>query len=156
MHTDRRSPRPPLLRRAGAFIASAMVLSAAYSCSLIIDNRSEQCQGDADCSAGFRCDLTDHVCVGSAGTGGTGGMSTSSSSTTTSSSSGTMTCDVDGGIQGGGCYGCTPKEGDPAVNEQLLNQCSDAQCFPFDNKARIAALADGGKLPSLPPPDGGL
>ncbi|MFT3771377.1 MAG: hypothetical protein QM820_38680 [Minicystis sp.] len=147
MHSDRRKPpHPSPIRRAGAWIAAAIVISATYSCSLIIEGRSEQCQADADCKSGFKCDLSAHVCVGG-GSGGSGGSGSSSSS---ASSSGAMTCDVDGGIQGGGCFGCAPTD-DP----ELLNACTDAQCFPFDNRKRVTALADGGKLPPLPSPDAG-
>jgi hypothetical protein len=49
------------------------------------------------------------------------------------------------------CYPCTP-----LLNEQLLNGCTSAQCFPFD-RARLTNLLPDGKLPALPPnPDGGM
>jgi hypothetical protein len=61
-----------------------------------------------------------------------------------------MTCDVDGGIAGGGCYACPPMGTTDEINSELLNACTKSQCFPFDNQTRIAALADGGMLPPLP------
>jgi Cys-rich repeat protein len=146
MDTHRRSkPRSSAL----LWLAAVLAISATYSCSLLIETRGEQCQENADCKSGFRCDTAAHVCVAATGTGGSGGMSASSSSSTSSSStsSGT-TCDVDGGVAKGGCWDCAPTD-----ESQILNHCTDSQCFPFDNAARVAALKDGGKLPPLP--DGG-
>ncbi|MDQ2647440.1 MAG: hypothetical protein M3020_26795 [Myxococcota bacterium] len=40
------------------------------------------------------------------------------------------------------CYPCAPK-----TDEQYLNQCSDAECSPFDNAARIPGFT--GTLPDL-------
>ncbi len=59
-------------------------------------------------------------------------------------------CDVDGGIDGGGCYACPPTS-DP----EYLNACTTG-CIAFDN-TRVTKL-DGGVLPPLPlpGPDGGM
>lgn len=145
-------PRNGAKRHLIAWALGASLLSIAVSCSLLVENKTEQCQGDAECGAGFRC--SENICVkaaGSGGSGGTGSTTTSSASSSSSSSSSSgATCDVDGGIQGGGCFGC-----DPATNAELLNRCSDAECFPFDNQKRVEALMNGGKLPPLPTPDGG-
>ncbi|AKT40099.1 hypothetical protein [Chondromyces crocatus] len=43
-----------------------------------------------------------------------------------------------------GCYAC-----DPATDTQFHNACTDAQCSPFDDTARLP-LFNGGALPPLP------
>lgn len=43
-----------------------------------------------------------------------------------------------------GCYSCEPVE-----NEHFLNACTDADCVPFDNVARLP-LYNGGDLPPVP------
>ena len=101
--------------------------------------------------------------------GSGGGTSTSSTSSTTStgstttsssstSTSGAPSCDVDGGIDTGGCYdtGSTTLMCVAATNSELLNQCA-AGCSPFNNAARLKNW-DGGALPQLPMPgpDGGM
>jgi len=49
-----------------------------------------------------------------------------------------------------GCYQCAP-----ATDWQFVNGCTDAQCKPFDNRARLKKLpADGGLTP-LPEREGG-
>jgi hypothetical protein len=45
----------------------------------------------------------------------------------------------------GGCYACPPKS-----NAELLNQCTNHPCAPFDNVKRLPLLGAGGKLPPLP------
>src|SRR5262245_29873908 len=117
-----REPPGTTKRRVLRVAAAILSLSLLYSCSLIVETKSQQCQEDRDCVAfiGASCDKTKGICVG----GGTGGStssatasstsstssSSSSSSTTTatssSSSSGSPGCDVDGGIDGGGCFSC--------------------------------------------------
>lgn len=42
-------------------------------------------------------------------------------------------------------------EGVPTTNDELLNKCTDAQCIPFDNCARLG-LCDGAELPALVDP----
>jgi hypothetical protein len=139
------------LRLAAKIGAGVIALAALYSCSLIVENRSQQCEKDEDCVmfSGAKCDVMQGICVG----GGTGGGSTTSTSTTSTTTSTTSTttsttssgggCDVDGGIQGGGCYNCAPTN-----DEELLNRCTDG-CIGFDNK-RVTLLPDGGQLPPLP------
>ena len=43
-----------------------------------------------------------------------------------------------------GCFACAPVE-----LEQFLNRCTDAQCFGFDDAARLPLYNDG-DLPPLP------
>jgi hypothetical protein len=52
-------------------------------------------------------------------------------------------CDVDGGIDGGGCWSCVPTS-----DKELLNACTDG-CIPFDN-SRVTKLPADGVLPPLP------
>jgi hypothetical protein len=157
-------PRPerPLHRtgRVLAGVAAAMLgLAALYSCSLIVEQQSQQCQMDSDCSdfPGAHCDTAQGVCIGETSTGST------SSGTTTSSSSGATSCNVDGGIAGGGCYddslASCPVSSDPTTgNAELLNACASG-CVPFDNSVKVPGLLPGDQLPSLPtngPNDAGM
>ncbi|MGK3967248.1 hypothetical protein WMF38_24125 [Sorangium sp. So ce118] len=110
-----------------ARLCAALSLSFALSsCSVLVEQRDQQCASDADCARfpGARCAPGAHVCV-PAGAAPPGA------------------CDG-----GGGCYGCTP-----TTNEQLLNACTDAACRPFDNR-RLGNLRDGA-LPPLPEPGAG-
>ncbi|NUP07293.1 MAG: hypothetical protein HOW73_14660 [Polyangiaceae bacterium] len=43
-----------------------------------------------------------------------------------------------------GCFAC-----EPTKNEHFLNACTEAQCSPFDNEARLP-LYNGGDLPPVP------
>ena len=66
-----------------------------------------------------------------------------------------MSCDVDGGIDGGGCYNGSLATCTDTDNAHLLNGCTTG-CIAFDNKK--VTLLDGGVLPGLPMPgpDGGM
>jgi hypothetical protein len=68
--------------------------------------------------------------AGAGGTGGTGGDTTGSTSTN---------CDGPNG-----CFACAPQ-----ANKEFLNACTNAQCSPFDNVARLP-LYNGGNLPPVP------
>lgn len=70
---------------------------------------------------------------GGTGTGGTGTGGTGTGGT------GTVNCDGPNG-----CFDCPPKK-----TVEFLNACTDAQCTPFDNAARLP-LYNGGNLPPLP------
>ena len=85
------------------------------------------------------------------GTGGTGtgGAATTSSTGTggaaTTSSTGTGGGDAGQSCTGtDGCYACPPQ-----TTSEFLNGCTNAQCSPFDNVARLP-LYNNGNLPSLP------
>ncbi len=161
-----------VLRVALAIVAAGVGLATLYSCSLIVDTQSQQCQADSDCTqfgTGVTCDKTNGICVGGTTTGSgttSSGTTTSSSSTTSSTGSTTSSsstsssgspCDVDGGIDAGGCYDdslATCPISTTNANAQLLNACTTG-CIPFDDTT-VKGLVDGG-LPGLPnPPDGGL
>jgi hypothetical protein len=43
------------------------------------------------------------------------------------------------------CWNCAPTN-----TNQLLNHCTDAECSPFDNVARLPLLNRDGTLPPLP------
>jgi hypothetical protein len=145
----RPTPNPRrFTRRALAVVAIAMGLAAIYSCSLIVETRSQQCQADADCTnAGFanaKCDPSG-VCVMA-----TGGSSSSATSTSSTGSSST-------GSSSSGLPACADAGSDP--NLALLNGCTDSMCSPFNNATRIMnTLWDGGALPPLDDagPDGGM
>jgi len=58
-------------------------------------------------------------------------------------------CTDEAGFFGGGCFDC------PATDKtELENECTSAQCSPFNDSLRLPL--DGGPLPSLPTPDGGV
>jgi hypothetical protein len=166
MSDQHRSTYRRRLRAALAILAAGVGLAAIYSCSLVVDSQSQQCKQDSDCSAfgsGVTCHIATGLCVSSSTSGssssGGGGPSSSSSS---SSSSGSP-CNVDGGIDGGGCYNdslamCPLSETPAVLTSELLNACTSG-CVAFDDSARVPALLPGGKLPQLPtngPNDAGM
>jgi hypothetical protein len=89
--------------------------------------------------------------------GGTGGTET------TGGKGGTTTSDAGSGNEAGsdnppipacdkpekgadGCFNC-PKDKEL---DQWLNRCTDGDCVPFDNKARLPKLKADGSVPPLP------
>lgn len=78
--------------------------------------------------------------AGSGGsTAGSGGSTAGSGGSAAGSGGAAGSCDG-----ANGCYACTP-----VTLEQHLNQCTDSQCVPFDNAARLP-LFNGGNLPPIP------
>jgi hypothetical protein len=150
------SPARRRLHRIGVVVAVAAGLLAIYSCSLIVETSSQQCQQDSDCSmlmAGATCDTATNACVLPSGPSSSTGTAAGSSS-----SGGAATCNVDGGIDGGGCYN-TSLAACPVnpqnANSELQNACTTG-CIPFDDSL-VMGLLPNGSLPLLPnPPDGGL
>lgn len=54
--------------------------------------------------------------------------------------------DVDAGCVGpNGCYAC-----EPVQELDYLNACTDGQCTPFDNAARLPLYKAGQALPPIP------
>lgn len=41
-------------------------------------------------------------------------------------------------------------DGEPVVEKDLLNACTEDGCEPFDNAARLPLLGENGELPELP------
>jgi hypothetical protein len=72
-------------------------------------------------------------------TGGSGGAAGGNEPGSGGEAGGAENCDPQGEYD---CYPCAPK-----TNEQYLNQCSDAECAPFDNAERIPGF--DGTLPDL-------
>lgn len=83
--------------------------------------------------------------AGSGGKGGAGGKGDSSQGGK-GGSGGESSEGGSGGSGDGpdGCYDGTAKE-----DAQFLNHCTDSECEPFDNAARLPLFKDG-KLPALP------
>lgn len=44
-----------------------------------------------------------------------------------------------------GCFKC-----EPTKNDEFLNACTDGQCTPFDNAARLPLFKAGQPLPAVP------
>src|ERR1700733_9042384 len=93
------------LHRLGAAVAVAAGLVAVYSCSLIVETSSTQCNTTADCTSLNPLATCDTTTTGDAG------------------------CYVDGGADGGYCFDCTP----PVTNAEYINACTTG-CIPFNNK----------------------
>jgi hypothetical protein len=56
------------------------------------------------------------------------------------------TAPVDPGCLGAaGCFKC-----EPTKSEEILNACTDGQCTPFDNAARLPLFKAGQALPPVP------
>jgi hypothetical protein len=103
--------------------------------------------------------------AGSTTTGGKSGTAGTKSNPDggTASTDGGTTSTVGGGNEGGtgeppipacelpelgedGCFNC-PQDGELG---QWLNRCSDSDCEPFDNQARLPLLEADGSVPALP------
>jgi hypothetical protein len=176
MRDKPRSTSRRTLRTIATVLAAGVGLAAIYSCSLIVETQSQQCTQDSDCAmfgnaakcnkaagacecTGASCSLTSSSATTTSTTGSNTSTTTSTSTTTTSSTSSTSggpTCDVDGGIAGGGCYNDSLANCLATTNSELLNACTTG-CTGFDNAMRIPTW-DGGALPLLPMPgpDGGF
>jgi hypothetical protein len=135
-------------RRRGPWLLAVFLVSAAapLSCSLLVENRAEQCQSDADCSpiTGTRCDLGTHICSSDGTTSSGGGGAGGTTATTGGSGGTTTTTTTNTDCDAGGCWACEPTN-DP----QFLNACTDAKCEKFDNKARCKHLTEDGGVPPL-------
>jgi hypothetical protein len=100
-------------------------LFASTSCTLLVDNKADQCASDDDCTPfpGSACDLTVHICR-----------------------------PLDGPVVGDSSVPDAAGVDACAQPTSLQNACTDAKCKPFDNRSRLKRLpADGGLTP-LPPP----
>jgi hypothetical protein len=126
-------------------IAAVVVTASLVACSLIVDKDKDQCSSTADCSPAGSAMCIDGVCV-------VGGGSDAANDGNAVADSQTG----DGATDGA----CVPKV--PVSQDDFLNEkCTNAQCIPFDNCARIGLCpgVDGGDggLPALvDPPDGGV
>jgi hypothetical protein len=77
--------------------------------------------------------------AGGAGAAPTAGADSGGSGGVDGGEGGAANCEPQGDLD---CYPCAP-----TTNEQFLNQCSDAECSPFDNAERIPGF--DGTLPDL-------
>ena len=77
--------------------------------------------------------------TGDAGAAPTAGAESGGSGGVDGGEGGAVSCEPQGELD---CYPCAP-----TTNEQFLNQCSDAECSPFDNAERIPGF--NGTLPNL-------
>jgi hypothetical protein len=129
-------------------VAAFGLVIASAACSLIVNTDTTQCSTDGDC-AGFAAGAVcrDSVCVKAGGPG-----------------SG-LDGDVEGSTNGEGGPGgeagplgpCQTGgfRGTPTTNAEFLNQCTGAQCLPFDNCAKLGLCGgDAGFLPAVDPEGG--
>jgi hypothetical protein len=116
------SPRISPRRGARRLLAAVLWLGVGLSagCSLIVEQRSRQCDTDAQCSAfkDAQCDVKRGVCVAREGPG----------------------C-----VDPTGCYACPPTS-----TRQFQTACTGAACVPYDNTALKALLSPDGGLPPVP------
>jgi hypothetical protein len=82
--------------------------------------------------------------AGRGGRGGSGGSSDDDDAGVAGRAGSKAAAGKGGSSGAGGCY-----SGEPKQTSQYLNHCTDSECEPFDNKARLPLL-DGDKLPPLP------
>jgi hypothetical protein len=129
---NRSSQRPaPRAARVGGWVLASLLAICGAACSLIVESETNQCTTDTDCSRRFNNGSVcqSGICVKPGDNQNDGG----------------------GGADAGDCF-----QGEPKTNEDYLNQCTNADCIPFDNCTRLG-LCNGGKLPPLvDPPDGGV
>ena len=151
-------------------VSFVLLLAAAQGCNDSSDNAeppdvngggSNSAAGE-DNTAGSSGKTASHG--GSSGKAGSSGTGTGTEGGSGSSDGGTppIAGSDDGGAGAGGapatptctlpelgadaCFNC-PKNGQVA---QWLNRCSDSDCEPFPNKARLALLKADGSVPALP------
>jgi len=121
-------------------LAGGGSLSAALSCSLVIDRDSNQCETDTDCISfpGTGCDTRVHLCRKYTFPADSGGVNPGAGGNTGGDAG--SPCGEDGG-----CYACPP-----TTDRQFANACTEAQCQPFDNVARLKKRPSDGGLTPLP------
>ena len=121
---------------------AALALSA---CSLLLDRRADQCASDSNCArfSGTHCDLLSRLCITSSNQSDGGHPSASDDG-------GTRGDEPTSCVGANGCYRCAPTN-----DLQFANGCTDSQCKPFDNKARVKNLPPDGGLTPLPEREAG-
>jgi hypothetical protein len=111
-------------------LAGSVFLNGA--CSLMLDTDVTQCRSDQDCGrfAGSLCDVVHRVCVGRRDAG-------VDVAVPAVEAGGADVC-----VGASGCFSCAP------TNEsEILSQCTNTVCVPFDNKRLTLLGADGGLRP---------
>ncbi len=108
-------------------------LVATGACSLLVESTTDQCKTSGDCSSfGAFSVCNAGICV-------------------------KPTAVADGGSDGsdgsdeGTCF-----TGAPTTDLQFFNQCTEQDCDPFDNCARLGLCADAALPPLIHSPDGGV
>ncbi len=116
------------------------------SCSLLIDDRADQCSVTADCARfpGTTCDAVLRTCrftpiIDEAPINGSANASGRTDAGVSGAASGELRAVGDGG--------CAPPGDVPNANA-----CTNARCRRFDNVARLTKLTRDGGLPPLPAP----
>jgi hypothetical protein len=118
---SRRALRASFVAATGVAFAIAITVAA---CSLVGNIKHDDCTSDAQCislfGAGSKCSAGYCSSVQKEGCEGV----------------------TSAGVP---CFSCPPERG-----LEFENACTDAECAPFDNKARLTKLTADGKLPALP------
>ncbi len=109
---------------------------AASACSFMVDTSTTQCRSNSECARfGAVCDLQQRVCVNAAPVESADAGRFDSPSDTMGPPSCTGPA---------GCFACIP-----TTEEQIVSQCTDSTCVPFDN-SRVTLLTPDGHLRPLP------
>jgi hypothetical protein len=127
-------------------------LATLSGCSLLLDRRADQCASDGDCArfAGTTCDTTARVCISvSRGDKPDTGVPFEASSPVSDASDAAAEAAAEAGAPPcrgpKGCFQCAPTN-----DLEYANRCTEAQCKPFDNRARLTRLLPDGALLPLP------
>ncbi len=108
---------------AARLVVALAAMPWSSGCSLVIESRDRQCEGDDDCASfdNATCDVSAGVCVPRGSTG-------------------SASC-----VGEDGCYACVPEQ-----QEEYLNACTDAECLPYDNTQLQGLLLEDGSVPPVP------
>lgn len=131
------------MTRTNRILTSALLLVAVAACSLIVDPKAEQCSGPGDCAKFSGTVCAQGFCVSSSALVDGGGEPNNPDADASGSD----------GEAGAVDAGCVPQTSTP---DELANDtCTNADCVPFDNCARLG-VCDGGLPALVVPPAGGV
>lgn len=144
------------------YVLVCAVVTVVGGCSFLVDTNISQCQTDVDCSRfGAICNVEQHVCVAPGAASADAGHTETSelgdansvdindvelgtSDATTASTPDAPAADAPTCVGPSGCFACKP-----TTEAELMSQCTDSVCVPFDN-SRVTLLTADGHLRPLP------
>jgi hypothetical protein len=129
-----RQPASPEARSVALLLLGLLAGSATcvQACSFMLDTSVTQCQSDQDCArfGSTVCDVVHRVCVASRDAGADVGVPGVQQD-------GAAAC-----VGPSGCFSCTPSN-----EAEILSECTDSVCVPFDNNRLTLFGPDGGLRP---------